>query len=96
MGQEERTEEERLKMRAIHVGSRIIEDKDGVEHRCTEYGEETESGAMRQQQFKCVECELEDCDKVFKEVWAHVGILDTDDGEYLKERLGERVVGPLN
>lgn len=90
MGQEETSEEERLKMRAVHVGSRMIEDKEGEEHRCVEYGDETESGAMRQQRYKCVSC-----GKVFKEVWANVGILDTEEGEYLKEGLGERVVGNL-
>jgi DNA-directed RNA polymerase subunit RPC12/RpoP len=45
---------------------------------------------MRQQLYKCV-----DCGKVFKQVWANVGILDTEEGDYLKEDLGERVVGPL-
>lgn len=96
MGQENRSEQERLEMRAIHVGSRKIEDSDGVVHRCVEYEDETESGAMRQQKYKCVQCDNEDCDKIFKEVWAHVGILDTDEGEYLKEELGERIVGQMD
>lgn len=90
MGPKKELSEKDMKSQAIHVGSWMIEDADGNEHQCIKYGDEEDSGSMRQQRYVCI-----DCQRVFKEVWANVGILDTEEGEYLKEERGERVVGEL-